>query len=380
MTRQNMRNERNILQSVGKLTLALLLVSTPLTTRAQATAPAQPATPAKKDQWTPSKKMTTEDINRKMQDLMLAAAPENATTGAPQDYRIGPNDLLTITVFDAPELSQPVRVSAGGQISLTLLGVVTADALTPHELELVLQELLWQNYMKDPHVTVQVTEMESHTVSVMGAVTKPGVVQIRGARSLLEVLALAGGLAPDAGDTVYVMRGQNPGAGADGQSGAQKGPESSNGPGSANASFLEIDLKKLLQSDDPHSNVMVYPGDTVKVKQAGVIYVVGEVKKSGGFPMKSAEQITVLQAVALGEGLTGFASKRDSLIIRTDEHGQRTKIPINLGQMLKGKSPDLALQAQDIVFVPSSTGKIFAKESADALFRLISFGFRTAPL
>ena len=368
-----MRNERNILQSVGKLTLALLLVSTPLTTRAQATAPAQPATPAKKDQWTPSKKMTTEDINRKMQDLMLAAAPENATTGAPQDYRIGPNDLLTITVFDAPELSQPVRVSAGGQISLTLLGVVTADALTPHELELVLQELLRQNYMKDPHVTVQVTEMESHTVSVMGAVTKPGVVQIRGARSLLEVLALAGGLAPDAGDTVYVMRGQNPGAGADGQSGAQKGPESSNGPGSANASFLEIDLKKLLQSDDPHSNVMVYPGDTVKVKQAGVIYVVGEVKKSGGFPMKSTERITVLQAVALGEGLTGIAAKKDSLIIRTDENGQRTKIPIDLGQMLKGKTQDMPLQAQDIVFVPSSTGRVVGRASADALFRLLTF-------
>lgn len=370
MARQNNQNGSRILQKMGEIIVAILLLSTPLSTQAQApTAPTgNPAAGQSKANLT-----TPEEMNRRLQELLRAAAPENANTSSLQDYRIGPNDLLTIMVFDAPELSQPVRVSAGGQISLTLLGVVAAEGLTPRELELVLQELLRRNYMKDPHVTVQVTEMESHAVSVMGAVNKPGVVQIRGSKTLLEVLALAGGLAPDAGGSVYVMRNPKASSSAAGQPGMQKEEEAAQAEVPAEANFLEIDLKKLLESDDPRYNVLIHPGDTVKVKQAGMVYVVGEVKKSGGFALKSNERLTVLQAVALGEGLTGVASKGESLIIRTDENGQRTKIPIDLGRMLKGKTQDIALQAQDIVFVPSSGGKVFGKASADALFRLLSF-------
>ncbi|MGH9896926.1 MAG: polysaccharide biosynthesis/export family protein, partial [bacterium] len=109
-------------------------------------------------------------------------------------------------MFEAPELNRSVRVSASGEISLPLLGAVKAAGLTPRGLESVLEELLRRTYMKDPHVGVYVREMESHSVSVFGAVQKPGVFQVRSTKTLLEVLSLAQGLAEDAGDTVIVMR------------------------------------------------------------------------------------------------------------------------------------------------------------------------------
>ena len=323
---------------------------------------------------------TAEDVNRRLQELLpLATTPGAGYTNSSQDYRIGANDLLAITVFGVQELSQPVRVSAGGEITLPLIGVVAAGNLTPRELELILQELLRRNFIKDPHVSVQVTEMESHAVSVMGAVNKPGVVQIRGSRSLLEVLAMAGGLAPDAGSTVQVVRRPIPNP-KQPQTVMQVAdisrsvPRSNDGTTVAmEVDFLEIDLKNLLGSVDARHDVLIHPGDTVKVRPAGLVYIVGEVRKPGGFPLKSNERLTVLQALALGEGLTPAAAKGDALIIRTGQDGQRTKIPVDLGRVLKAKAADISLQEQDIVFVPGSTSKAFARGSADALFRMLTF-------
>ena len=324
----------------------------------------------------PSDFTVSEDVNRRLQELSLLATSPGASS---LDYRIGANDLLTINVFEARELSGPVRVSAGGEITLPLIGVVSAGDLTPRELELVLQELLRRNFIKDPHVSVQVTEMESHAVSVMGAVNKPGVVQIRGSRSILEVLAMAGGLAPDAGSTVQIVRKTIPNLKqtqmvthvADI---SRSGPYHSDGTTAAlEAGVLEIDLKSLLESDDGRYNALIHPGDTVKVQPAGLVYVVGEVRRPGGFPLRSRERLTVLQALALGEGLTPAAAKGDALIIRTGQDGQRTKIPVDLGRVLKAKAADIPLQEQDIVFIPGSTSKAFARGSADAIFRMLTF-------
>jgi polysaccharide export outer membrane protein len=319
---------------------------------------------------------TAEDMNRRLQELVrLATLPDAGSAPSSQDYRIGANDLLAIKVFEAPELSQPVRVSAGGEITLPLIGVVVAGSLTPRELELVLQELLRRDFIKDPHVSVQVTEMESHAVSVMGAVKQPGVVQIRGSRSLLEVLALAGGLAPEAGSTVQVVRKRRYGSSETDAQGTDVRPASgSDGAAPAlDAGLLEIDLKTLLESEDQSHNVLINPGDIVKVIQAESVYVVGEVKRPGGFPMTSNGRLTVLGALALGEGLTPSAAKDDALIIRTAENGQHIKIPVDLGRLLKGQMPDISLQAQDIVFVPSSLTKAIARGGADVLFRMLTF-------
>jgi len=121
---------------------------------------------------------------------------------------------------------------------------------------------------------------------------------------------------------------------------------------------LQVNLKDLLDSTDPTHNPAVYPGDIVKVSRAGIVYVMGAVQRPGGFAMKTNERISVLQAVALSEGLTKTASKGSARIIRTNEqNGARTEIPIDLGKILSGKSPDLMLGPRDIVFVPDSAAK-----------------------
>lgn len=317
---------------------------------------------------------TTEDWNRRLTKLLdsnPSAPSENS-----QEYRIGPEDVLSINVFEAQELNREVRVSAGGEISLPLLGSVRAAGLTPRELEFVLQELLHRTYMKDPHVSVFVREMQSHPVSVMGAVRRPGVFQVRGSKTLLEVLSLAEGLADDAGETVLIMRGAALGQEQEPRtdhlaltdqafSGAQHTPEVlplSSGP-NANPSASEstvqqVNLKDLLESANSHDNPVVYPGDIVKVTRAGVVYVIGEVRKPGGFALKSNGSISVVQALALSEGLTRTAAKSKARIIHTDpQNGERKETPIDLGKILAGKAPDPMLEAKDIVFVPNSVAK-----------------------
>jgi polysaccharide export outer membrane protein len=316
---------------------------------------------------------TAEDWNHRLKEL-LDSHPSTPVLSA-QEYRIGPEDVLNINVFEAQELNREVRVSAGGEISLPLLGSVRAVGLTPRELEFVLQELLHPTYMKDPHVSVFVREMQSHPVSVMGAVRRPGVFQIRGSKTLLEVLSLAEGLADDAGETVIILRGAALSAEPDPpmDHAAVSDPPSSGpqSPGEANAvssrvndnrsaseSAVQVNLKDLLESADSRSNPLVHPGDIVKVTRAGVVYVIGEVRKPGGFVLKSNEKISVLQALALSEGLTSTASKGNARIIRTDQQsGERKETPINLGKILAGKAPDPVLGPKDIVFVPNSAAK-----------------------
>jgi polysaccharide biosynthesis/export protein len=344
--------------------LATLGLAWPLAGQ-ESKAPPQVPSPS----FSPSRGETTQDYNLRLQQLLREAVAPSGNLFA-TDYRIGPEDLLEISVFEAPDLNRTVRVATDGEISLPLLGSVQAAGLTSRELEVVLEELLRRTYMKDPHVSVFVKEMQSHSVSVFGAVDKPGVFQIRGAKTLIEVLSMAQGLAGDAGDTVIVMRqGSLPplAASADAklatptdrqaepakkraaQSAAEEGSETKS---------IKINLKDLLDSGDRRYNVLIYPGDVVKVTRAGIVYVVGEVRKPGGFLLKTNENISVLQALALAEGLTRTSAAKHARIIRTDEaSGERTEIPINLDRILAGKAPDPPLHPKDIVFVPNSTGR-----------------------
>jgi polysaccharide export outer membrane protein len=354
----------------------------------ESTSPAQPR-PARE---------TTDDYNRRLVELQknLAGVPGSAGI---EDYRIGPEDLLEISVFEAPELNRALRVSQGGEISMPILGAVDAAGNTPREMEKTLQNRLRGRYLVDPHVSVYVKEMESHPVSVLGAVKMPGVFRIRGAKSLLEILSMAQGLAPDAGDTVIVMRGGGftspagrpldspdgsalrPTAGpaslrtaSDAASSAEATTEHSVEKKDADPAIdsthqqtAEINLKSLLESGDPQYNVPVFPGDIVKVTRAGIVYVVGEVKRPGGFVLKSNENISVLQAVALAEGLTRTSASSRAKIIRSDPvTGTRHEIPINLSKVLASKLPDTLLQPNDIVFVPNSSARSALYRSAEA--------------
>jgi polysaccharide export outer membrane protein len=325
---------------------------------------------------------TTEEYNRRLQEvLQLSGGTANSST---HDYRIGAEDLLELAVFEAPELDRTLRVSANGQISLPLLGSSQAAGLTSRELEVVIQELLRRSYMKDPHVSVFVKDMQSHPVSVFGAVKKPGVFQIRGSKRLIEVLSMAEGLSDDAGGTVVVMRQAQP-AGttdqmADGGSASAPALQEKAGNGAATQAVaggsvsretLNINLKDLLNSPDSRTNVLIYPGDVIKVTPAGVVYVVGEVKKPGGFVLKTNENISVLQALALAEGPTRTSARSRVRIIRNDGiTGARIEIPIDLGKILAGKLPDPILLPKDIVFVPNSAGRSVLYRGAEAAIGL----------
>jgi polysaccharide export outer membrane protein len=266
------------------------------------------------------------------------------------ESRIGPGDLLEISVFEAPEMNRTLRVSTNGEVSLELLGSVKASGLTPRELESFLREQLRRTYMKDPHVGVFVRELESHPVSVVGAVKKPGVFQIRGTKSVIELLSMAEGLADDAGDTVWIMRGAAF-SGADGL-GVQAPPQGIMGE------IEQVNLWDLMESRNAALNLPVYPGDIVKVTSAGLVYVVGEVRKPGGFVLKNNQNISLLQALALAEGLTRTSATSHARIIRTDlKTGKRVEIPIDLAKVLANKAPDPGLQPKDIFFIPNSSAK-----------------------
>jgi polysaccharide export outer membrane protein len=326
---------------------------------------------------------STEDWNRRLKGRSASTDPMPGIN--PPEYTIGPEDVLDINVFEAQEMNREVRVSATGEITLPLLGAVPAAGLTPRKLETTLEELLRQKYMKDPHVGVFVKDMQSHPVSVMGAVRRPGIFQIRGSKTLLEILSLSEGLADDAGEDVIILRGAGRNSAAqslDAKSGDAPEPppgamQESGGPGAADTatdktdaipkSVLQVNLKDLLDSTDPTHNPMVYPGDIVKVSRAGIVYVVGAVRRPGGFAMKTNEKISVLQAIALSEGLTPNAAKGGARIIRTNEQsGARTETPIDLGKILSGKSSDPMLGPRDIVFVPDSAAKTVFSRGAEA--------------
>jgi polysaccharide biosynthesis/export protein len=326
----------------------------------------------------PSHSETTEDYNRRLEQLnqSLASPSQN---GEQAEYRIGAHDLLEINVFEAPDLNRTLRVSASGEISMPLLGAIQSTGLTARELEGVI-EIKLRQYMKDPHVGVFVATVESHPVSVVGAVKKPGVFQIRGTKTVLEMLSMAEGLADDAGDEVLVMRGAGLQFGSDSnhtvnhdvtpallQNDSQDPSNTATAADPAVGETIKINLKDLLESGDQRYNVPVYPGDIVKVTRGGIVYVIGDVKKPGGFVLKSDQYMSVLKAVALAEGLNATAAKSRTKIIRTDEKtGQRTEFPIDLGKVLAGKSPDTPLRPADIVFVPNSSGKTVLYKGSEA--------------
>ena len=301
------------------------------------------------------------------QRIAAAAQAQAGQAGsANDDYRIGPEDLIDVAVFQVPEMSGTVRVSAGGEISLPLLGVAKVAGLTPGGLELLLQDTLRLTYLNDPHVGVFIREMHSHPVSVFGAVNRPGVFQVSGTKTLLEILSLSEGLSQDAGDTVLIMRGSSaPGgaeasnapAGATGAEWQEAGASSLPGP-PTDAGTTKVNLKDLLESGNPRYNVLVYPLDTVTVTRAGIVYVIGDVNRPGGFVLKTNENISVLQALALAEGLMSTSKKSAARIIRTDKaSGQRAEIAVDLGKILGGKATDPILQPNDVLFVPKSTAR-----------------------
>lgn len=304
------------------------------------------------------------------------AARTDATRGkmpAPRrqlQYLVAPDDLLDIYVVDVPELSREYRVSPDGTLTLPLLQKpISAQGLTPNQLSAVVSDRLRTAQMvSDPHVIVTVKSSRAHSVAIMGAVRRPQIYTLFGTTTLLDVLSQAEGLADDAGNTALVTRGDV----------AQRSLAGGGGsPGSRHAGVgdvaIRVDLKKLLESGDPSLNLLIYPGDKVTVERAGVVYVVGAVHRPGGFTLKNDhEDMTVLKAIALGEGMTSTAMRKNALIIRQSRQipGGRQEIRVNLVKVFAGRAPDQPLRPNDILFVPDSTSKKALKRSAEAALQI----------
>jgi polysaccharide export outer membrane protein len=268
-------------------------------------------------------------------------ASDNTASG---EILIGPGDLLKIGVIGVTDYDQEVRVASNGEVGLALIGNVHLGGLTADQAsQLIRKRLLDGKYFADPLVSVFEKEYATQGVSVLGEVQKPGVYPLVGPHRLFDVLSQAGGTTPKAGELVTVTR--------------------QNEPHSPQTVKLSANPDK-----NNESNIEMHPGDTVVVSKAGVVYVVGDVRKPSGFVMES-HGMTVLQAIAMAEGPNPTAALKASKIIRSTPEGP-TEIPLELKKMLAAKAPDLRLQAEDIVFVPSSTAKNVAARTLQSIVNI----------
>jgi polysaccharide export outer membrane protein len=268
------------------------------------------------------------------------------------NYVLGADDGLSIDVVDLAELDAKtlgtVRVDHQGNIHLPLAGRIHVAGLTVDGLEKQISERL-SVIMNDPEVTVAVADYRSHPVSVLGAVRNPGVYQVSGQKTLYELLSLAGGLNSDAGNQVKITR----------QLSAGRLPlPNMTTDESGKFEIGELNVRKVLEAKSPEDNIEVLANDVITVPKAELVYIVGAVHKAGGFPLTEKEQISVLQAVSLAEGLENVAGGKNARILRQSAPGaERQELHVNVTRILDGRDKDVALQANDILFIPVSVAK-----------------------
>lgn len=252
---------------------------------------------------------------------------------AQESLRIGPGDLLSITVLREPELNQQARVLDSGDITLPLIGSVHVAGMDPSTAGATIAgKYLHGNFLKHPSVSVFVQKFAAESVSILGQVKNPGAYTITTPRTLLDLLAMAGGLTKIADRHIMIER-------APGVRQREERVFLSNRPGDA-----------LM------ANVMIDPGDTILVPRVGIVYVLGDVMRPGGYPMENESRMTVLQAIALAGGVRNTANKKKARVIH-NVNGQYDAARLPLKQIERGKAPDQFLQADDVIYIPFSFGK-----------------------
>lgn len=277
------------------------------------------------------------------------AAEAPATSENRSTYILGPDDQVVIRTVEAEEISEkPVRIDSSGFLRMPLIGAVRAGGLTLGQLEEGVRERL-QAYYKHPQVSISVVEYRSQPVSVIGSVRVPGVHQLQGQKTLVEILSMAGGLLPDAGYFVKITRRSEwgplplPNAAAD---------------STGQFSQADVRVKDLMAGKNPAENILIKPRDVISIPRAEMVYVVGEVKRPGGFTLYENETISVLQALSLAEGLSRTAGTKNARILRTvDGNPQRVEIPVDLKKVMDGRASDVMLQRADILFIPNNLPK-----------------------
>ena len=271
--------------------------------------------------------------------------------GAKQELRIAQGDELEITIFAASDLSAHGRVDNDGSIFIPLLGSVHVAGMTSTEAgQAIAAKLQQSSVVNHPQVSVFVKEYTSGQISVAGEVNKPGVYSALGPHRLLDILQTAGGLTDKAGNSLAISH-----------------------RGNADVTTVELPRDPVAMA---RGNLELQPGDTVIVPKAGIVYVLGEVNRPGGYISNSSTGFTVLQVMAAAGGPTHLASEGKTTMMRRGSSGLQ-EIPIPLGKMFKGKSADIPVQPDDILYVPSSAvksvlslGSIVTLTSQAAVYRI----------
>jgi polysaccharide export outer membrane protein len=358
---------------------------------------------------------TPQQVNDRIKTLTMGARGYSG-----HDYVIGNGDLLDVSVFDVPELSKEVRVSQSGTINIPLVPVrLRVAGLSETQAEQKIQEVLEANgLVTHPEVGVVVKEHRSQPITVVGAVQHPMVYQADRDVTVLEVLAEAGGIANDAGDTVIVTRRRTssftpipnaqpvstpvtpPGSGeppaldpsATVSPDTKKDSSPANSPGFPSAeemahanlpaapatseagegstdpgtTTITINLNELLETGDTRNNIVLEAGDVVTIPHAGIVYVLGAVTRPGGFVVSNDRtELTTLKVLSLAGGLTTIAKKRHAVIIRKDESGKQTETEVDLQKVLDRQSEDITMRASDILYIPDDRTKAVLLRAAE---------------
>ncbi len=351
-----------------------------------------------------------------------------STVTPPREYIIGKGDVIGVEVYDVPELTRELRVSQTGTVGMPLVPVrLYVVGLTEMQAQQKISEILAANgLVTHPQVMVSVKEKRSKPITIVGAVAHPMVYQADRPTTLVQVLAEAGGISPDAGDTVIVTRAEskdensseppeigtedavaatnpalasssapipatNSAPGADGgaarnssgtqptfpgpEIAAQTTPQNATPPQIADsdiappvANTITVNLAELLERGDTQNNIPLQGGDIVTVPHAGIVYALGAVQRPGGFVANNDRaQLSTLKVLALAGGMTRIARKNQAVIIRKDSLGKQQAIQVDLGKIIERKSEDVRLMPSDILYVPDNATKA-------ALIRAGEFG------
>jgi polysaccharide export outer membrane protein len=249
-------------------------------------------------------------------------------------------DLVEVNVYNVPELTTKARISSAGEVYLPLIDSVHVAGLSAEEAGGLIQKRLSDGgFVKNPHVTLFVDQYASQGASVLGEVSRPGVYPVPGEQRLFDLVSAAGGFTEKAGRGITITHRTQ-----------------SEKP-------ITVPLSRNV-SDNPESNIPILPGDTIIVHKADLVYVVGDVGRPSGFLMGRG-RMTVLQAIALAGGTTRTANLGGTRIIRDGPNGS-TETPVPLKKILNAKAPDVTMQADDILFIPTSTAKAITGRTLEA--------------
>jgi polysaccharide export outer membrane protein len=278
--------------------------------------------------------------------------PSGALITSSDDYRIGPNDVIDIRVDKAPEISGMFRVNSTGTILVNYLGRISAQNKTPEELAKVIADGLRGDYLKDPHVVIEVKQYNSRSFFIQGSVRNPGIYHIEGPPSLMKLIIIAGGLADNHGSTAFIIRELKPEASENLQT---SDPPVADAEPRAKYELLKRNINGLLKGAFDQ-DIIIEPGDVVNIPSTEVFFVAGEVHAPGSFPLK--EGTSLRQAISLAQGTMPNAALKRGIIFREDPvSGKREEIRVDIADVMKGKKEDVAILPNDTVIVPSSRWK-----------------------